>query len=307
MAAITHYQLLGHEVDKATYEKYANRKYSFMDRHLDLSSVHFWATSSEIAEKLPEYADEARKIITQIESEIGVQAKSQTMQKKNFHSFLEGLQAIYREELANYNAAHDAFEIARKEYEATKADRNAPEHIKLIASGDFERAKLAFEQSRLKAQNSYNARVKELRQQMAEFTANLYRATPDRVDQSAMQLLNTGIMSVDEMDHLASQYRDNPPMMRIIGEYALKKAESFGQSERDKAGKYMLLGQKLSNITDNGNALAGFDQMADYGSEGLGKEATIARNHGKNWDRMYAGICAAYDDFIVQPSGGSEE
>lgn len=306
MAVTTSYRLLGHEVDKATYEKFTGRKYSFMDRCLDLDGVHFWATCDEIAEKLPEYAAEARKIIAQIESEIGVQAKAPAKQKKTFHSFLEGLQTIYKEELANYNAVQDAFEIARKEYEATQADRNAPEHIKLIARGDYERAKLTYEQDRLKAQDSYNSRVKELRQKMTEFTANLYRATPERIDQSAVQLLNTGIMSADEMDHLASQYRDNPPMMRIIGEYALRKAQTFGSRDKDKAWGYESLGRKLSNITDNGNALAGFDQMADYGRDGLGKDAAIAKIHGKCWDSLYADACAAYDDFIVQPSGGSE-
>lgn len=301
----TKFYILEREVDKEIFDQYKNRRYEIGGVQRNLLGVQVWATSQELAEACPDEAAQARAIRDQILSEIS--AKPQTKRGKTFHSFLEGLQTIYREELANYNAVQNAFATAEKDYNATMADPNAPEHIKLIARGDLERARQTFEQNRLKAQDSYNARVKELRQQMAEFTADLYRATPDRIDQSAMQLLNTGIMTVDEMDHLASRYRDNPPMMRIIGEYALKKSESFGPSGRDNAEKYALLGRKLSNITDNGNALAGFDQMADFGRNGLGTDAAIAKVHEKHWDRLYADACTAYDAFIVQPSGGADE
>ena len=298
------YLLLGHEVSKEIYEKYNNEKFPFMGRPVSLDGIHLWATNKEIEEQFPQYAAEAKQIIADIEKEIIAMEKPQT--KKTFHSFLEDLQTIYREELANYNAVQNAFATAETDYNATMADRTAPEHIKLIARGDYERAKLTWEQGRLKAQDNYNTRVKELRQQMADFTADVYRATPDRIDQSAMQLLEIGIMSADEMDHLANKYLDNPPMMRVIGEYAMRKAKSFNGNEKHRAWEYEKLGRHLCNITDNGNALVGFDQMADYGRQGLGKDSTIARIHEKHWDRLYGKACEAYDNFIVQP-GGTEE
>lgn len=301
--ANTKYYIFEREVDKKTFDKYKDQTFEVGGVKRNLLGVGVWATSREIAEACPEEAAEAKAIYDRILSEIS----SANPKKKTFQSFLEDLQTIYKEEVANYNAVQNAFSIAEKDYNATMADRTAPEHIKLIARGDFERAKLTFEQNRAGVQDRYNARVKELRQQMADFTADVYRATPDRIDQSAMQLLEIGIMSADEMDHLANKYRDNPPMMRVIGEYAMRKAKSFKDYEKDKAWSYERLGRSLSNITDNGNALSGFDQMADYGRQGLGKDAVIVRIHEKHWDRLYGNAREAYDNFIVQPGGSSEE
>ena len=301
--ANTKYYIFEREVDKKTFDKYKDQTFEVGGVKRNLLGVGVWATSREIAEACPEEAAEAKAIYDRILSEISTVAPK----KKTFHSFLEDLQTIYKEEVANYNAVQTAFSIAEKDYNATMADRTAPEHIKLIARGDYERAKLVFEQNRMKAQDSYNNRVRTLRQQMAEFTADVYRATPDRIDQSAMQLLNTGIMSADEMEHLANKYLDNPPMMRIIGQYAMQKAESFGTFDADKARNYRVLGHKLGSVSDGGEALKGFDAMADFGRNGLGKDAVIARAHEKHWDRLYGNACEAYDNFIVQPGGTSEE
>lgn len=301
--ANTKYYIFEREVDKKTFDKYKDQTFEVGGVKRNLLGVGVWATSREIAEACPEEAAEAKAIYDRILSEISTVAPK----KKTFHSFLEDLQTIYQEEVANYNAAQNAFSIAEKDYNATMADRTAPEHIKLIARGDYERAKLTLEQDRSSVQDRYNARVKELRQQMADFTADVYRATPDRIDQGAMQLLNTGIMSADEMEHLASKYRDNPPMMRIIGQYAKQKAESFGTFDADKARNYRVLGHKLCSVADGGEVLRNFDAMATFGRNGLGKDARIAKIHEDHWDRLYGDAYAEYNDFIVQPGGISEE
>ena len=300
------YLLLGHEVSKEIYEKYSNEKFSFMGRSVSLDGIHIWATDEEIGKQFPQYAAEARKIVEKIEKEITEQSKPKG-KYQNFHSFLEALQTIYREEKAVYDRVHNAFGIAQREYEATTADSSAPEYIKLIARGDYERAKLTFEQDRQKAQDSYRERVGQLRQQMVEFSENLYRATPERIDQNAMQLLSMGIITSDEMEHMAGKYVDNPPMLRIIGQYAKQKAESFGPHQADKARPYNLLSNQLRKLDDSGAVLTTFDSMAKFGQEGLGKDAAIARIHEQHWDRLYATARESYDNFIIQPSAGSEE
>lgn len=227
--------------------------------------------------------------------------------KKTFRSFLEELQTIYREARADYDTVHDTMDIARKDYEATMADPNAPEHIKVIARGDFERAKLTFQHDRKAIQESYADRTGELRQQLETFTENLYRATPDRIDQKAMQLLDLGILSPTEMEHLAYGYRDNPPMMRVIAEYAKKAADGCRRATPDKARDYNVLHVNLRSVNDSSRAMAGFDEMMKYGSGGIGDEPIMAKVHAKHWDRLYADACEIYDNFIVQPSGGAEE
>ena len=304
MAVNASYVLLGHEVDRATQKKYADKKYSFMGRLIGLDGIHLWATDEDIARQFPERAAEAKAIIAEIEAEITGASKGNG-QKKSFHSFVEELQAIYRDEMANCERVQNAFDIAEKDYNATMEDRAAPDPIKLIARGDYERAKMDLVRDKRKVQDSYNTRVHDLRQRMADYAENIYRVTPDRIDQGAMQLLEIGVMSASEMDHLASQYRDNVAMMRVIGQFAQRKAKSFSDSRSDEARKYSALGLKLSNIGDIGNALSGFDQLSDFGKLALSSEARLSKARNSHWDHMYSLVCSAYDDFIVQPDGGA--
>lgn len=305
MAVIKRYFLLGHEVDEATHKKYTTQKYSFLDRLVGLDGVQLWATSQEIAEKLPEYAEAARKIIAEIEEEIGVKTKEN--QKKTFHSFLEGLQTIYMDEMEKRTAAKKAFDIAEADFKATMADPNAPEHIKLIARGDYERAKLTYKQQLDGIRDSYRARSKELRNQLDEFTTDLYQATPDKIDQGAIQLLNMGIMSADEMEHLSEQYMDNPTMMRVIGHYAEQAGQKIGDRDREKARAYNSIALRLKSVNNRENAMSGFDAMLEYGMQGIAGDDSMATIRERHWDRMYSTAADSYTNFIVQPSGAPVE
>lgn len=297
------YLLLGHEVSKEIYEKYSYAKFIFMGRPVSLDGIHLWATEPEIEEQFPQYAAEAKAIIAGIEKEITEAAKPR--QAQTFHSFLEELNALYKEESGKYFKALEAFEIARKEYEATMADHKAPDYMKTIAKGELERARETLKQAKRESGDSYKARAAEIREKLQTFTDDLYRATPDRIDQGAMQLLNTGIMSADEMEHLANQFRNNPPMMRIIGQYARTKAESFAANAQDHAMPYRVLASKLKSVGDTSNAFAGFDSLMDFGQQGLGNDETMAKVRSHHWNRMYNGTVESYNDFIVQ-AGNTE-
>lgn len=301
MGATTQYYLLGRSVDKNTQEKFTRKKYPFMGRLMGLDGIHMWATDEDIAKQFPAQAVEAKAIIADIEREIDA---TQNDGKKSFHSFMEALQNIYKSEIANYNAAKKAYEIAKAEYEATTDDYNAPEHIKLIARGDFERAKMTLEEAKKNIRGSYDEKVNALRNQMAEFAANVYRADPSKVDHNTLQLLNAGIMSPDEVEHLADNYRDNPTMLRLIGKYAADRfASTLNDRDRTTAVKWASL-KDLQNLSDSSAAIAGFDQMADYGRKGFASDMAAMANE-KHWDRMYHSACEAYDNFIIQPDGGA--
>lgn len=313
--ANSRYYIFEHEVDKGTFDKYKNRTYEIGGVKRNLLGVGVWATSSEIAEACPEEAAQAKRSYNQILSEIGAQSKAPA-KHKTFHTFLEDLQRAYREELANYDAVHNAWDIAQKEYNAAMADSLAPDYMKVIARGDYERAKQTFERDKLAALENYKVKAKEIRKSMEAFVADVYRVAPDRIDQNAMQLLNAGIMTVDEAEHLAMQYANNPTMMRLIGQYAKKNFDasknSFGKVS-DVGYKWKRLGGTLESAADSSKAFGGFDSLAEYAEGALGccrnstrADFAIARSRQKRWEDTYNQAVAVYDNFIVQPSGGSE-
>lgn len=300
--ANTKYYILEREVDKKTFDKYKDQTFEIGGHKKNLLGLKIWATSKDVAEACPEEAAEAKVIYDRILSEI---SKAAPKKKQTFHGFLEELNGVYKEESGKYFKALEAFEIARKEFDATMADSKAPDYIKMIAKGEFERAKETVKQAKREAGDSYKARAAEIRDKMQEFATEFYRATPDRIDQSAMQLLNTGIMSADEMEHLAEQFRGNPPMLRVIGQYALNKFDSM--SDRDEGRwAYRVIGKKLQKAASSDSALDGFDGLMEFGQNGLGTDEIMANVRAKHWDRIYNSARESYDNYIVQ-TGSSEE
>lgn len=301
MGATTQYYLLGRSVDKATFDRYSKKKFPFFGRPLGFDSIHLFATDEEIARQFPTQAAEARAIIADIERDLDA---TQNGGKRSFHSFLEALQDIFKTEMEKRNAGKKAFDIAEADYKATMDDRNAPEHIKLIARGDYERAKMTWAQIQKEVQDNYETKTRALRAQMAEYAANVYRADPSKVDHNALQLLNAGIMSPDEVEHLADNYRDNPTMLRLLGKYAADKFNStLNERDRTVAAKWASL-KGLQTLSDSSTAIGGFDQLLDYGRQAFLNDIS-AKARDKHWDRMYHSACTSYDDFIVQPDGGT--
>lgn len=304
----TKYYILEQEVDKKTFDKYKDNTYEIGGVMRNLLGVQVWAKSKDIAESFPEEAAQAKAIYDQILSEIS--AQPQTKQKKTFHSFLDRLMDAYREELGHYKEIHDAFDIAQKEWDSMQADRNAPEHIKLIARGDYERAKLNLDQHKMDAYHAFQEKAKQIRKEMDNFAADFYRADPSRIDQNAMQLLNSGIMSAAEVEHLAMQYRDNPTMLRLFGQHAAKKSsEMSGVHNQTEAAKWRQVAGLL-NISDRSGALGGFDTLVGRCETALNYEKFVGNSKGlaaqKTMDMTYSAVVNAYDNFILQPSGGSE-
>lgn len=301
MGSSKEYYLLGRYVNKQMFEKYNNERFPFFGRMLGLDSIHLFATDEEIARQFPAQAAEAKAIIANIERDIDA---AQNSGKRSFHSFMEALQDIFKTEMEKRNAGKKAFEIAEADYKATMDDPKAPEYIRVIALGDFERAKMTWKQIQQDAQDNFKAKTGALRAQMADYAADVYRADPSKIDHNALQLLNADIMSPDEVEHLADNYRDNPTMLRLIGKYAADKFNStLNERDRTRGAKWASL-KGLQTLSDSSAAIAGFDYLADFCRK-VFLDDRSAESRYYHFDRMYHSACAAYDDFIIQPDGGA--
>ncbi len=63
------------------------------------------------------------------------------------------------------------------------------------------------------------------------------RATPDKLDMSAVELLKSGILRADEFKTLADTFKDNCTMLRLIGKYAHEQGEAANDKELIRYGK----------------------------------------------------------------------
>ena len=96
-----HY-LFGVEVDKATYDKYADRKYPFMGSKngIGVEVLRLYATDSSIAKDLPEAHREARRIVDQIKAELTALPKPDNLSRICPMSIASGNPCNCREDCA---------------------------------------------------------------------------------------------------------------------------------------------------------------------------------------------------------------
>lgn len=137
-------------------------------------------------------------------------------------AFLEARQG-YTEALENYEAAKKAKEDAQQwtpeKYEGQNAARRAR------AEADYKVAEAEFEVARVKIWDVMNQKRRELRSALEkELKANRL-ANPDDVDERAVKLLESGIMTADDYCEFMGKYDDNPTMLRLIAQYARDAAD----------------------------------------------------------------------------------
>ena len=106
-------------------------------------------------------------------------------------------------------------------------------------------------------------RLAKIREELAEEIAEYYQADPNEIDQSTIELMRSGILSVDEYEAL---YEDaNHTMKRVIGKHALEEAENH----RNHIGSFDNIGGRLAVIHNKsltatgGEYLKAFDLISE--------------------------------------------
>ena len=301
---MTKYHIYGHEVDKETYEKYANMKFDINGQLKDLNVVKFWAHSKEIAEYCPEDAEAARAIYNEILHDIGAEddAPAPIKKAKSFRGYVEKLNDVYKKYRDEYTSLQNAWNIADAEYKAAMSETGISEADALIAKGNYAQAEKTLSDSVKSVQSRCEEDIRELRKQFEEFAQSVYRATPNKMDTAAMQLINSGVMTVSDLEFMAEEQRHSPTMLKIIAQHAKKMAAELNNSKNYSAAKQAnALAYKLEAVGDYNVALGGFDALVPLATGGLRANSAEANTYNEYWNTNFEKVCENYDSFWIQP------
>ena len=83
--------------------------------------------------------------------------------------------------------------------------------------------------------SDYVNQVEKLRQELKAAVDSENLVDPAAIDSGAMALLNSGIMTAADFQHMAEQFKDNATMRRLIGSYAGKAEKEHGGDRRESA------------------------------------------------------------------------
>ena len=293
-------KIFGIDVDGSTFRKYNHENYTIGFLFTDLRGVEFWATNAEVAATHPETVAEAKQIMEQIIAEITGKDMKIMKDPRTAAGFIDALKDIYAESRATYDSLRAKVERAEakmdKALEKTKTSGN-----QAVAEAEYSIAKGERTLAEQEARNGYHsmianheAKVNELREQFAAFLDEHYAASPDRLDDKTMALLNSGICTPSELSRLIERHHDNPVMVRIIGNYARNMRE-----EKKKSLSYEdnLICSTVAGAghaaKDGSRELALYDSAVSAAAYGLGQDYGHAT-------RMHGHVISWLDDFKNQ-------
>lgn len=162
------------------------------------------------------------------------------------------------QKLAAAQAARDkAFAWSAEKAVGIEADLQAAQrHAATIA---LQAAQEQFNKAARKIVEGYRISVTAMKEEVAQAVSAANLVDPAAVDSNALALLNSGIMTSSDYEHMCETFRDNATMRRLIGKYAHDAAEAKRDDRRESEALravYAEAGKESYCISDTFNAIA---------------------------------------------------
>lgn len=203
-----------------------------------------------------------------------------------YNSYARNLDAAFRAARDEYTAVYN--ELAKAKENASTAGLDAVKQQ--IATLQLQEAenKMRTETARIWA--AFDAKAAELRSALEKEVQTSNLADPSAIDSNAVELMKTGVLTVDDYFGFADRYDGNPTMLKLIGYYAKEAADS-ADDRKDKVA-LTVLAQDCAKGT--GKTLKAWDSLmtaANYcsGRGGSGNRRTtpgVTLSMGEWWEQL---------------------
>ena len=148
-----------------------------------------------------------------------------------YNTYARQLDAAFRSARDEYAAAYDNLVQARRADTDAKAWRpnDTAEDKQLRTSTTALRlseADAEFKIADRRIWPEFDAKCKELRRELEKDVQKSSLANPDAIDANALELLKSGVLTVNDYYSFAERYESNATMLRVISKYALDASEN---------------------------------------------------------------------------------
>ena len=203
-----------------------------------------------------------------------------------YNHFAKELDAAFRTARSEYAAVYD--ELTKAKENASAAGLDAVK--KQIATLQLQEAEKKMRQETGRIWAEFDAKAAELRRALEKEVQTSHLADPSAIDSNAVELMKTGVLTVDDYFGFADRYDGNPTMLKLIGHYA-KEAADGADDRKDKVA-LTVLAQDCAKGT--GKTLKAWDSMmtaANYcsGRGGSGNRRNspgVTLSMGEKWEQL---------------------
>lgn len=203
-----------------------------------------------------------------------------------FNHFAKELDAAFRAARSEYAAVYE--ELTKAKENASAAGLDAVK--RQIATLQLQEAEKKMRQETERIWSVFDAKSAELRSALEKEVQASNLADPSAVDGNAVELMKTGVLTVDDYFSFADKYSENSTMLKLIGHYAKEAADS-ADDRKDKIA-LTVLAQDCAKGT--GKTLKAWDSMmtaANYcsGRGGSGNRRPtpgVTLSMGEWWEQL---------------------
>lgn len=203
-----------------------------------------------------------------------------------YNSYARNLDAAFRAARDEYTAVYN--ELTKAKENASAAGLDAVK--KQIAMLQLQEAEKKMRQETERIWSVFNAKAAELRSALEKEVQTSNLADPSAIDSNAVELMKTGVLTVDDYFNFADKYSENATMLKLIGYYAKEAADST--DDRKDRVALTVLAQDCAKGT--GKTLKAWDSMmtaANYcsGRGGSGNRRPtpgVTLSMGEWWEQL---------------------
>lgn len=203
-----------------------------------------------------------------------------------YNHFAKDLDAAFKAARDEYAAAYNTVEQTRKAMQDA-----GPDALKRqIATLQLQEAETKMRQEAARIWTEFDAKAADLRRALEKEVQTSNLADPSAIDSNAVELMKTGVLTVDDYFGFADRYSENSTMLKLIGHYAKEAADS-ADDRKDKVA-LTVLAQDCAKGT--GKTLKAWDSMmtvANYcsgrGGNGSKRQTPgVVERMGEWWDQL---------------------
>lgn len=227
------------------------------------------------------------------------------MRHNNFKSYLDDAKKIYEKARVEYERLQDEWDATQKEYQRIQREGLTERGI-AIARGQYMQYEDEYKEGMANLEQSVKAQLAEVRKAMEEHTREFYRADPSKLDANTMTLLNSGILTTDELIYLTEQNRSNVTMLRMIGARAKENYQKLYEKRGAHDENLAALQLKLNRLGGGEEELGVFDTVTEGIMRCVNKDNSYANAHAKSFETLFGGCYGVMDKMIAQPEVSAE-
>lgn len=203
-----------------------------------------------------------------------------------YNSYAQRLDFVFKAARDEYAAAYNAVEQARKAMQDAGQDALKRQ----IATLQLQEAETKMRQEAARIWTEFDAKAADLRRALEKEVQTSNLADPSAIDSNAVELLKTGVLTVDDYFSFADRYSENPTMLKLIGCYAREAAD--GTDDRKDRVALTVLAQDCAKGT--GKTLKAWDDLmttvnycSGRGGSGSRRQTPgVVAHMGEWWDEL---------------------